>query len=351
MSKRALITGITGQNGTYLAEFLLEKGYEVHGLSRCPPSPAVRQQPAGDSPAIVEKRRPILHTGDLNESGSLIRLIQDITPDEIYNLAAQSHVDVSFALPEFTANCDAIGPLRLLEAIRILGREQTTRLFQASTSELFGAAQEFPQTESTPFRPGSPYGTAKLYAHWIVRNYREAFGLFACSGILFNHESPIRGETFVTRKVTRALTRIKVGLQDCLCLGNLNARRDWGHARDFVEAQWLMLQQETADDYVIATGELHTLREFVEAAAGVLDLPLVWDGSGVDERGIDPNTGRCLVAVDPAFFRPSDPGQLVGDATKARQQLGWAPRISFTELVREMTLSDLKIAQDELRQE
>ncbi len=347
--KRALITGVTGQDGMYLAELLLEKGYEVHGIKRrASLFNTDRIDHLYQDPHEPE-RRMILHYGDLTDATNLIRIVQEVQPDELYNLAAQSHVGVSFETPEYTANADGVGTLRLLEAIRILGLEGKTRFYQASTSEMYGKVQEVPQDETTPFYPRSPYGVAKLYAYWITVNYREAYGIYACNGILFNHESPVRGETFVTRKITRALARIKLGLQECLYLGNLDARRDWGHARDFVEAQWLMLQQEQPEDYVIATGEQHSVREFVERAAAELGMRLRWEGQGVDQRGIDDRTGRCLVAVDPHYFRPTEVDTLLGNPAKARKQLGWKPRVTFDELVAEMVREDLKTAErDEL---
>ncbi len=340
----ALITGITGQDGAYLAEFLLAKGYVVHGVKRRASMfntgrvDHLYQDPheGGD--------RFVLHYGDMTDSTCLIRIIQQVRPAEIYNLAAQSHVHISFEQPEYTADVDAVGTLRVLEAIRILGLDKTTRFYQASSSELFGKVVETPQRESTPFYPRSPYGVAKLFAYWTTVNYREAYGMYACNGILFNHESPIRGETFVTRKITRGLTRIQAGLQDRLYLGNLDAKRDWGHAKDFVEAQWLMLQQPTAEDYVIATGEQHSVREFVDAAARELEMRIVWRGTGVEEKGYD-QSGRCVVAIDPIYFRPAEVDALLGDASKARRQLGWAPRTAFRELVSEMVAEDLKAAQ------
>ncbi len=341
--KRALITGITGQDGAYLAEFLLGKGYEVHGIKRrsslfnTDRIDHLYQGPQEDG------RRFILHYGDLTDSTNLIRIVQLVQPDELYNLAAQSHVAVSFESPEYTANADALGTLRLLEAIRILGLERKTRFYQASTSELFGKVQESPQCETTPFYPRSPYAVAKLYGYWITINYREAYGLYACNGILFNHESPIRGETFVTRKITRALARIHLGLQEQLYLGNMNARRDWGHARDYVEMQWLMLQQAVPEDFVIASGEQYSVREFVSAVASRLEMEIHWVGEGLEEKGIDA-TGRCIVAVDPRYFRPTEVETLLGDATKAREKLGWVPKISFQELVAEMVDADLETA-------
>jgi GDPmannose 4,6-dehydratase len=346
--KKALITGVTGQDGAYLAELLLAKGYYVHGIKRRASLFNTDRIDHLYQDPHVSDRRFILHHGDLTDSSSLIRIIQQVQPDEIYNLAAQSHVAVSFEEPEYTANSDALGALRILEAIRILGLEKKTRFYQASTSELYGLVQEIPQRETTPFYPRSPYAVAKLYAYWITVNYREAYGIYACNGILFNHESPIRGETFVTRKITRALARIKLGLQDCLYLGNLSARRDWGHARDYVQMQWLMLQQAQPEDFVIATGVQYSVREFVEAAARELELHVRWEGEGVDEKGYD-HTGRCIVAVDPRYFRPTEVETLLGDATRAREKLGWVPTTSFQQLVAEMARDDLKQAQrDEL---
>jgi GDPmannose 4,6-dehydratase len=344
--KVALITGITGQDGAYLAEFLLNKGYVVHGIKRRSSLFNTQRIDHLYQDPHVSDRRFILHHGDMTDSSSLVHITEEVQPDEIYNLAAQSHVAVSFEEPEYTANADAIGTLRLLEAIRILGLRDKTRFYQASTSELFGLARESPQTEKTPFYPRSPYGVAKLYAYWITVNYREAYGLFACNGILFNHESPVRGETFVSRKITRALARISLGIQDCLYLGNLEARRDWGHAREYVEAQWLMLQQEKPEDFVIATGEQHTVREFVVAAAKELGMQVKWKGKRADERGFD-QQGRCIVAVDPQHFRPTEVDSLVGDASKARQKLGWEPKIRFAELVAEMAREDLMDARRE----
>ncbi|MCB2185337.1 MAG: GDP-mannose 4,6-dehydratase [Deltaproteobacteria bacterium] len=351
--KTALITGITGQDGSYLASFLIEKGYQVHGLKRRVSLFNTDRIDHLYQDPHEENRRFFLHYGDLTDSTNLIRIIQKVQPDEIYNLAAQSHVAVSFETPEYTANADAVGTLRLLEAIRILGLEGRTRFYQASTSELYGKVQEVPQTEKTPFYPRSPYAAAKLYAYWITVNYREAYGMFACNGILFNHESPVRGETFVTRKITRALARIKLGLQDCLYLGNLEAKRDWGHARDFVEAQWLILQQEEPEDFVIATGEQWSVRQFVEKAAAELGLVIAWQGQGVEETGMvaenhdedGPQPGQVVVAIDPNYFRPTEVESLIGDATKARTKLGWTPQISFDELVREMVQTDLMLAQ------
>lgn len=350
--KRALITGITGQDGAYLAEFLLNKGYEVHGIKRRASSFNTERIDHLYQDPHQANRRLVLHYGDLTDATNLIRIVQQVQPDEIYNLGAQSHVQVSFESPEYTANADGMGTLRLLEAIRMLGLEKTTKFYQASTSELFGKVAESPQSERTPFHPRSPYGVAKLYAHWITVNYREAYGLFACNGILFNHESPIRGETFVTRKITRALARIHLGLQDCLHLGNLDARRDWGHARDYVEAQWLMLQQDKAEDFVIATGVQYSVRDFVQAAAEALGIELAWEGSGSLEcarlvRGsadCQAKTGQRVVAIDPRYHRPAEVETLLGDASKARRQLGWQPRTGFAELVREMVASDLALA-------
>jgi len=348
MRKRALVTGITGQDGAYLAEFLLKKGYEVHGVKRRTSLFNTDRIDHLYQDPHVKDRRFILHYGDMTDSSSLIRVVQQVQPDEIYNLAAQSHVAVSFEEPEYTADSDAIGTLRLLEAIRILGLEKKARFYQASTSELYGKVQEIPQSETTPFYPRSPYAVAKLYAYWITVNYREAYGMYACNGILFNHESPVRGETFVTRKITRAMTRIKLGLQDCLYLGNLGAKRDWGHARDYVEMQWLMLQQENPEDYVIATGEQHSVRDFVTEAADELGIRMRWEGQGVNERGYD-EEGRCICAVDPRYFRPTEVDTLLGDPTKAKEKLGWSPKITFKQLVAEMVREDLKAAErDEL---
>ena len=346
--KKALITGVTGQDGAYLAEFLLDKGYEVHGIKRRASLFNTDRIDHLYQDPHEKGRRFVLHYGDMTDSSSLLRIIQQVNPDEIYNLAAQSHVAVSFEEPEYTANSDALGALRVLEAIRILGMEKKTRFYQASTSELFGLVQETPQKETTPFYPRSPYAVAKLYAYWITVNYREAYGMYACNGILFNHESPVRGETFVTRKITRALARIKLGLQDCLYLGNLSAKRDWGHAKDYVEMQWLMLQQAEPEDFVIASGVQHSVREFVDAAAAELQMRIRWDGKGVDEKGYD-DKGNCIVAVDPRYFRPTEVETLLGDASKAKAKLGWTPRISFAELVAEMVREDLKAAErDEL---
>jgi len=346
--KIALITGVTGQDGAYLAEFLLEKGYVVHGIKRRASLFNTDRIDHLYQDPHVASARFVLHYGDMTDSSSLTRIIQQVQPDEIYNLAAQSHVAVSFEEPEYTANSDALGALRVLEAIRILKLERKTRFYQASTSELYGLVQEVPQRETTPFYPRSPYAVAKLYAYWITVNYREAYGIYACNGILFNHESPVRGETFVTRKITRALARIKLGLQDCLYLGNLDAKRDWGHAKDYVEMQWLMLQQEQAEDFVIATGVQYSVRDFVNAAAQEIGMTIDWQGNGVEEKGYDAN-GNCVVAVDPRYFRPTEVETLLGDASKAKQKLGWVPKISFAELVSEMMREDLKSAErDEL---
>ncbi|WP_462331161.1 GDP-mannose 4,6-dehydratase, partial [Thiohalocapsa halophila] len=343
--KKALITGITGQDGAYLAELLLQKGYEVHGIKRRSSLFNTDRIDHLYQDPHEPNQRFILHHGDLTDSSSLIRIMQQVRPDELYNLAAQSHVAVSFEEPEYTANSDALGTLRLLEAIRILGLEDKTRFYQASTSELYGKVQEIPQSETTPFYPRSPYAAAKLYAYWITVNYREAYGIYACNGILFNHESPIRGETFVTRKITRAMARIKLGLQERLYLGNLDAKRDWGHARDYVLMQWLMLQQEQPEDFVIATGQQYSVRDFVDAAAQAVDLSIRWEGDGVDEKGYDTATGNCIVSVDPRYFRPTEVETLLGDATKAREKLGWSPQVSFQELVQDMMRSDLAEAE------
>jgi len=344
VNKVALITGITGQDGSYLAELLLEKGYVVHGIKRrtslfnTDRIDHLYQDPHESHPKFI------LHHGDMTDSSSLIRIIQQVQPDEIYNLAAQSHVAVSFEEPEYTADSDGIGTLRVLEAIRILGLEKKTRFYQASTSELYGKVQEIPQTETTPFYPRSPYAAAKIYAYWITVNYRESYGMYACNGILFNHESPRRGETFVTRKITRALARIKLGLQDCLYLGNMNALRDWGHAKDYVRMQWMMLQQDEPDDFVIATGVQYSVRDFVNAAAAEIGISVDWRGEGVDEKGYDQD-GKCIVAVDPRYFRPAEVETLLGDPSKAKKKLGWVPEISFEELVAEMMREDLKEAE------
>lgn len=345
--KVALITGITGQDGTYLAEFLLSKGYMVYGIKRRSSSLNTSRIDHLYQDPHTPDSRFILRYGDLTDATNLIRLVKEIQPDEIYNLAAMSHVAVSFDTPEYTANVDGLGTLRLLEAIRLLGLEKKTRFYQASTSELYGKAIEIPQSETTPFYPRSPYAVAKLFAYWITLNYREAYGMFACNGILFNHESPIRGETFVTRKITQALARIKLGIQDCLYLGNLNARRDWGHARDYVEMQWLMLQQDQPDDFVIATGHQHSVREFVALAATYLGIHLTWKGADAEECGVDAQ-GKVRVRVDKRYFRPTEVETLLGNATKAQQILGWSPKISFKELVNEMVRSDLEIAQRDM---
>ena len=342
--KVALITGITGQDGAYLAELLLSKGYIVHGLKRRSSLFNTDRIDHLYQDPHVDNRNFVLHYGDLTDSTSLIRIIQSVQPDEIYNLAAQSHVAVSFESPEYTANADAIGTLRILEAIRILGLEKKSRFYQASTSELFGDVQEIPQKETTPFYPRSPYAVSKLYAYWITVNYREAYGIYACNGILFNHESPVRGETFVTRKITRALARIKLGLQEKVFLGNMNAKRDWGHAKDYVEMQWLMLQQDEPEDFAIATGKQFSVREFVEIAAAHVDMDIEWQGEGLDEKGIDRNTGKVIVEVDPRYFRPTEVETLLGDASKAREKLGWTPKITFEEMVQEMMQTDLELA-------
>ena len=360
MTKTALITGITGQDGAYLAEFLLKKGYIVHGIKRRASLFNTDRIDHLYQDPHVDNRHFILHYGDMTDSSSLIRIIQQVQPDEIYNLAAQSHVAVSFEEPEYTANSDALGALRILEAIRILGLEKKARFYQASTSELYGLVQETPQKETTPFYPRSPYAVAKLYAYWITVNYREAYGIYACNGILFNHESPVRGETFVTRKITRALARIKLGLQDCLYLGNMDSLRDWGHARDYVEMQWLMLQQEKPEDFVIATGVQYSVRDFVNAAAKELGMQIRWQGQGIEEKGYltSPSPlagegrgegGKPIIAIDPRYFRPTEVETLLGDATKAKEKLGWTPKITFHELVAEMIREDLKSAErDEL---
>jgi GDPmannose 4,6-dehydratase len=359
MKKKALITGITGQDGAYLAEFLLKKGYEVHGIKRRTSMFNTDRIDHLYQDPHVQERNFILHHGDMTDSSSLVHIMARVRPDELYNLAAQSHVAVSFEEPEYTADSDGLGTLRLLEAIRILDLTDKTKFYQASTSELFGKVQEVPQTEKTPFYPRSPYAVAKLYSYWIVVNYREAYNLFACNGILFNHESPVRGETFVTRKITRALARISLGLQECTYLGNLNARRDWGHARDYVEMQWLMLQQDKPDDFVIASGMQHSVRDFVERAAGELGINLRWEGEGVDEVGIvdsistnqppdgyiqKAHEGQIIIKVDPRYFRPTEVESLLGDASKAKRELGWEPKISFNELVKEMVLADLEVS-------
>jgi GDPmannose 4,6-dehydratase len=347
-NKVALITGVTGQDGSYLADFLLKKDYIVHGIKR---RSSLFNTGRIDH-LLLDEHMPEckmhLHFGDMTDSMSLVRVIQQIQPDEIYNLAAQSHVAVSFEEPEYTANSDALGALRVLEAIRILGLEKKTRFYQASSSELYGLVQETPQKETTPFYPRSPYAVSKLYAYWITVNYREAYGMYACNGILFNHESPVRGETFVTRKITRGLSRIKLGLQDRLYLGNLDARRDWGHARDYIEAQWLMLQQKKPVDYVIASGIQHSVRDFIEAVAFELDIAITWVGQGINEKGCD-KKGNCIVSIDHRYFRPTEVDSLMGDASKARKELGWSPKINFSELVSEMTAHDLNEAEFDLK--
>jgi len=373
MKKKALITGITGQDGAYLAEFLLKKGYEVHGIKRRASMFNTDRIDHLYQDPHVEERNFILHHGDMTDSSSLVHIMAKVRPDELYNLAAQSHVAVSFEEPEYTADSDGLGTLRLLEAIRILGLTDKTKFYQASTSELYGKVREVPQTEKTPFYPRSPYAVAKLYSYWIVVNYREAYNIFACNGILFNHESPVRGETFVTRKITRALARIVLGLKECTYLGNLNAKRDWGHARDYVEMQWLMLQQDKPDDFVIASGVQHSVREFIEQAAGELGITLCWEGEGVDEIGIvdsfdnrqsssalyddsgerlkikGPKEGDVIIRIDPRYFRPTEVESLLGDPSKAKNELGWEPKISFEELVKEMVLADMEVAKrDEL---
>jgi GDPmannose 4,6-dehydratase len=350
--RKALITGITGQDGAYLAEFLLDKGYEVHGIKRRASSfntariDHIYRDPHLTVPA--GGRALTLHYGDLTDTSNLVRIVQQVQPDEIYNLGAQSHVQVSFEVPEYTADADALGTLRILEAIRILGMEKKVRFYQASTSELFGKAREIPQKETTPFYPRSPYACAKLYAYWITVNYRESYGMYACNGILFNHESPIRGETFVTRKITRAAARIKLGLQDRLYMGNIDSRRDWGFAKDYVELMWLMLQQREPDDYVIATGITTTVRDFITMAFTEAGIGLKWSGQGIDETGIDERTGNALVQIDPRYFRPAEVDLLLGDPSKAREKLGWKPGIELPELVKLMVASDMKIAEEEL---
>lgn len=344
--KKALITGITGQDGAYLAEFLLNKGYEVHGIKRRTSLLNTDRIDHLFKDPHEQDVKLFLHHGDMTDSSSLIRIIEKVQPDEIYNLAAQSHVAVSFEEPEYTANSDALGALRILEAIRIVGLEKKTRFYQASSSELYGLVQETPQRETTPFYPRSPYAVAKLYAYWITVNYREAYGIYACNGILFNHESPLRGETFVTRKITRGLARILHGLDNCLYLGNMDAKRDWGHAKDYVEMQWLMLQQENAEDFVIATGQQFTVREFVQKSAEAMGMKLTWQGSGIDEKALD-EKGKVVVCVDPKYFRPAEVETLLGDATKARLKLGWEPRITFLDLVKEMAHADLELARRE----
>lgn len=346
--KKAIITGVTGQDGAYLAEFLLSKGYEVHGIKRRASLFNTDRIDHLYQDPHEKNRNFFLHYGDLTDSTNLIGIIQQVQPDEIYNLAAQSHVAVSFESPEYTADVDALGTLRILEGIRLLGLEKKTRFYQASTSELFGEVQETPQTEKTPFYPRSPYAVAKMYAYWITVNYREAYGIYACNGILFNHESPLRGETFVTRKITRAISRIKLGLQDCLYLGNLDAKRDWGHAKDYVRMQWLMLQQDVPDDFVIATGVQYSVRDFVNIASKEMGIDIQWRGSGVNEKGYDANTGKQIVAVDPAYFRPTEVETLLGNPSKAKDKLGWVPEISFDELVSEMVAADLELAKRDL---
>lgn len=346
--KKALITGITGQDGCYLAELLLGKGYEVHGIKRRASSFNTARIDHLYQDRHEKQVRFFLHYGDLTDAANLIRIIQEVQPDEIYNLAAQSHVQVSFETPEYTADTDGLGTLRLLEAIRILNLESKTRFYQASTSELYGKVREVPQTEATPFYPRSPYAVAKLYAYWITVNYREAYNIFACNGILFNHESPERGETFVSRKITRGMARIKVGLQDKLYMGNLGAKRDWGHARDYVYMQWLMLQQDQPDDYVIATGRQYSVRQCIELAAENLDIKIQWQGSGADEKGIDADTGRVIVEIDPRYFRPTEVDTLLGDPTKARRKLGWQPQITFEDMIAEMSRADLREAEKDL---
>lgn len=348
MAKKALITGITGQDGAYLAEFLLEKGYEVHGIKRRASLFNTDRIDHLYKDLHEKDVRFFLHYGDLTDSTNLIRIIQQVQPEEIYNLAAQSHVQVSFDTPEYTANADGLGTLRILEAIRILGLEKKTRFYQASTSELYGLVQETPQRETTPFYPRSPYAAAKLYGYWITVNYREAYGMYACNGILFNHESPKRGETFVTRKITRAVARVKLGLQDKIYLGNLSAKRDWGYAKDYVEAMWLMLQQDAPDDFVIATGNTHEVREFVELAFREVGIDIDWQGEGVFEKGIDRATGRTLVEVDPRYFRPTEVELLLGDASKAKAKLGWKPKTTLAELISLMIQEDLNVAKRDL---
>jgi GDPmannose 4,6-dehydratase len=343
--KVALVTGITGQDGSYLTEFLLAKGYVVHGIKRRSSSFNTERLDHVYEDPHAPSRRLVLHYGDLADAGNLVRILREVQPDEVYNLGAQSHVAVSFETPEYTADVNALGTLRLLEGIRFLGLERKTRFYQASSSELYGQVRETPQREGTPFHPRSPYGVAKLFAYWITVNYREAYGLYACNGILFNHESPRRGETFVSRKISRGLARVRVGLDDCLYLGNLDARRDWGHARDYVEMQWLMLQQDAPDDYVIATGEQHSVRDFVEAAGRVLGMDIAWQGRGLDECGIDRHTGRTVVRVDAHYFRPAEVATLLGDAARARARLGWSPRQTFGDLVSEMVAADLRDAE------
>jgi GDPmannose 4,6-dehydratase len=344
MTKKALITGITGQDGAYLAEFLIDKGYEVHGIKRRSSLFNTARIDHLYQDPHEKRKNLILHYGDLTDSTNLIRILQQVQPDEVYNLAAQSHVAVSFESPEYTADTDALGTLRILEGIRLLGLEKKTRFYQASTSELYGKVRETPQTETTPFYPRSPYAAAKLYAYWITVNYREAYDIYACNGILFNHESPLRGETFVTRKITRALSRISLNLQDCLYLGNLNAKRDWGHAKDYVRMQWLMLQQDKPEDFVIASGKQYSVRDFVNIAAKELDIDITWKGKGINEKGYDTKTNKQIIAVDPTYFRPTEVETLLGDPSKAKQKLNWVPEISFEEMVKEMVISDLEDA-------
>ena len=344
MTKKALITGITGQDGAYLAEFLIDKGYEVHGIKRRSSLFNTARIDHLYQDPHEKRKNLILHYGDLTDSTNLIRILQQVQPDEVYNLAAQSHVAVSFESPEYTADTDALGTLRILEGIRLLGLEKKTRFYQASTSELYGKVRESPQTETTPFYPRSPYAAAKLYAYWITVNYREAYDIYACNGILFNHESPLRGETFVTRKITRALSRISLNLQDCLYLGNLNAKRDWGHAKDYVRVQWLMLQQDKPEDFVIASGKQYSVRDFVNISAKELNIDITWKGKGIDEKGYDTKTNKQIIAVDPTYFRPTEVETLLGDPSKAKQKLNWVPEISFEEMVKEMVISDLEDA-------
>ncbi|MEO1114549.1 MAG: GDP-mannose 4,6-dehydratase [Pseudomonadota bacterium] len=348
MTKTALITGITGQDGAYLAELLLAKGYSVHGIKRRSSSFNTARIDHFYQDPHEQNVKLNLHYGDMTDSTNLIRIMQEVQPDEVYNLAAQSHVQVSFETPEYTGNADALGTLRLLEAIRLLNLTEKTRFYQASTSELYGKVQEVPQTEKTPFYPRSPYAAAKLYAYWVVVNYREAYGIHASNGILFNHESPIRGETFVTRKITRAVAAIKLGLQDRLYLGNLDAERDWGHAKDYVDGMWRIVQNDVADDFVLATGEKHSVREFVERAFAEVDVSLRWEGSGVEEKGFDQATGKVIVSVDPRYFRPTEVDLLIGDASKAKRELGWSPKVSFADMVAQMVRSDLETIPGEL---
>lgn len=350
MTKKALVTGITGQDGAYLAEFLLGKGYEVHGIRRRTSLFNTDRIDHLYRDPHDRDAKMFLHYGDMTDSMSLVRVMQQVQPDEVYNLAAQSHVAVSFEEPEYTANSDALGTLRLLDSIRILGLDKKTRFYQASTSELYGKVREIPQTEETPFYPRSPYAVAKLYAYWITVNYRESYGFYACNGILFNHESPLRGETFVTRKITRAMSRIKLGMQNCLYLGNLDAKRDWGHAKDYVEMQWMMLQQDAPDDFVIATGFQYSVRDFVNVVAKKLEIPLSWHGLGVEEYAVDDNTGNIVIRVDREYFRPAEVETLLGNAAKAKNKLGWTPKISFEEMVAEMVSSDFLLAEIEKTQ-